>query len=192
MILPQLRAAILACFPGLDAPKKAFFRVVKRNAARLNLQPVDAITDQTKDVSNIEVCPGVPGVTSDPTEGEQVIVMFVGKDEVPYIIGRAALDMPGHLPFSVRHDAVRDIKFVSKTSAKVTVGITTVPVAKAPNLVAYLNALETWALSIDLAIAPAVLLLTAPQQLAYAASVTARTTAAGNISTIASTRLEAE
>lgn len=122
MILSHLRSAVLAAFPGLDAPKKAFFRVVKRNVARLNLQPVAAIADQTKDVSNVEVCPGVPGVTSDPTEGETCIVMFVGKDEVPYVIARAALDMPGHLPQTVRHDAVRDIKFVSKNNAKVYVG----------------------------------------------------------------------
>ena len=182
MILSNLRAAVLACFPGLDAPKKAFFRVVKRNLARLNLQPVAAIADQTKDVSNVEVCPGVPGVTSDPTEGETCIVMFVGKDETPYVIGRAALDMPGHLPQEVRHDAVRSIKFVSKNNAKVTVGITTIPVAKAPPVISAFAAIQAFALASSTA-------TTAPQIAAAALTLNGALAA---ISGYASTRLEAE
>lgn len=181
MILSHLRAAILACFPGLDAPKKAFFRVVKRNAARLNLQPVDAIADQTKDVSNVEVCPGVPGVTSDPTEGEQVIVMFVGKDEVPYIIGRAALDMPGHLPFSVRHDAVRDIKFVSKNNAKVYVGSgPTFALARAADVSTLLSQLKTAAATMEASVVPEVV------------AVGGILTAALTVTITGTTKLEAE
>ena len=182
MILSHLRTAVLAAFPGLDAPKKAFFRVVTRNIGRLNIQPVAAIADQTKDVSNVEVCPGVPGVTSDPTEGETCIVMFVGKDEIPYVIGRAALDMPGHLPQSVRHDAVRDITFVSKNSAKVFVGIVTVPVAKAFPVDAIKVALLGYTAAVALA----------PTLVGIVTAAAALQTALQAIPSAASTRLEAE
>ncbi len=146
MILKEFRTAMLAAFPGLDAPKKAFFRVSRRVVARLNLQPVNPELDQTKDLSNIEVCPGVPGVTSDPTEGETCIVMFVGKDEVPYVIARASETMPGHLPAEVRHDAGRVIRFVGKagsSAAKVYVGATpTFPLVRAIDVTSLLTALR--------------------------------------------------
>jgi hypothetical protein len=133
MILPHLRTAVLAAFPGLDAPKKAFFRVVRDIAGRLNLQPVAAAADQTKDLAAVEVCPGVPGVTSDPTPGETPIVAFVGADGVPYVIARAAEGMPGHTPIEVRHDATSAIRMISKaasSAAKVYVGSATAPLAK--------------------------------------------------------------
>ena len=196
MILSHLRTAVLAAFPGLDAPKKAFFRVVRDVVGRLNLQPVAGSADQTKDLAAVDVCPGVPGVTSDPPPGETPIVAFVGADGVPYVIARAAEGMPGHTPIEVRHDATTAIRLISKAAssgAKVYVGAApTKAVALAPDLVTYLNTIEMWALSIDLAIAPAVALLTAPQQATYSAAVTARTTAAGNISSIAATKLEAK
>jgi hypothetical protein len=146
MILPHLRTAVLAAFPGLDAPKKAFFRIARDLAGRLNLQPVNAKLDQTKDLSSIEICPGVPGVTSTPTEGETCIVMLVGKDEVPYVIARASEQMPGHVPIEVRHDAKTAIRFVSKTAsagAKVYCGAApTFALARADDLQALLSALN--------------------------------------------------
>ncbi len=145
MILPQLRAAVLASFPGIDAPKKAFFRIVRNVAARVNLQAMAPTSDQTTDLANVEVCPGVPGVTSDPTPGETVIVMLVGKDEVPYVVGRAAENMPGHVPAEVRHDATSAIRFVSKSAsagAKVYVGSATFPLARSADLDALLTALD--------------------------------------------------
>lgn len=132
MILSKFRTAMLAAIPGLDAPKKAFFRVVRNVAGRLNLQPVDPVADQTRDLESVEVCPGVPGVTSDPTPGEEVILAFIGKDGRPYVIARASEQMPGHTPIEVRHDATTAIRFISKTAsagAKVYVGSTTAPVA---------------------------------------------------------------
>jgi hypothetical protein len=149
MILPHLRTAVLAAFPGLDAPKKAFFRIARDLAGRLNLQPVNAKLDQTKDLSSIEICPGVPGVTSTPTEGETCIVMLVGKDEVPYVIARASEQMPGHVPIEVRHDAKTAIRFVSKTAsagAKVYCGAApTFPVAMGPPVTSAFGALLVFA-----------------------------------------------
>lgn len=166
MILSHFRTAMLAAIPGLDAPKKAFYRVQRNILARLNLQAISPTLDQTKDLSNIEVCPGVPGVTSDPTPGETCIVMFVGKDGVPYVIARAAEGMPGHTPAEVRHDATSAIRMVSKAAsvaAKVYVGSTTVAIAKAPQVEALDTALTTFATackaSADPALAAAALVL---------------------------------
>jgi len=149
MILAQLRTAVLAAFPGLDAPKKAFFRVVRDITGRLNLQPVAGLADQTKDLSAVEVCPGVPGVTSDPTPGETCIVMLVGKDEVPHVIARASEQMPGHTPVEVRHDATTAIRLISKAAssgAKVYVGAApTKAVALASPVEALATALEAFA-----------------------------------------------
>lgn len=154
MILAQLRTAVLAAFPGLDAPKKAFFRVVRDVAGCFNLQAVNATLDQTKDLSTIEVCPGVPGVTSDPTEGEQVVVMFVGKDEVPYVIARASASMPGHISKRVYHDAARAIHFISKTSssaAKMHVGASpTFPLALASDATAIVTKMQALGASLSL------------------------------------------
>ena len=193
MILAKFRTAMLAAIPGLDAPKKAFFRVARNVAGRFNLQPVDPVADQTRDLENVEVCPGVPGVTSEPTPGEEAIVAFVGKDGRPYIIARASEQMPGHTPIEVRHDATTAIRFVSKTAsagAKVYVGSApTVPVALAGPLGTYLNALELWAIEVDAVITAAGIGVAVPT---YAASVTARATAASNIGNIAATNLEAK
>ena len=155
MILSHLRAAVLAAFPGLDAPKKAFFRIATLAAGRLNLQPVTASADQTYDLKAIEVCPGVPGVTSDPTPGETCIVMFVGKDEVPYVIARASEQMPGHTPAEVRHDAATAIRLISKAAssgAKVYVGAApTQPVAMGNKVEAIKAALVTFAGALNVA-----------------------------------------
>lgn len=162
MILNSLRSAMLAAFPGLDAPKKAFFRVVRDVAGRFNLQPIFATADQTKDLSNIEICPGVPGVTSEPKEGEQVVVMFVGKDEIPYVIARASEQMPGHIPKQVYHDAERAIRFVSKPASLagiVYVGSTTFPLARAADLQALVVALQTLGATLEASGDPSVVIV---------------------------------
>ena len=185
MILSRLRTAVLAAFPGLDAPKKAFFRVAKAVAGRFALQPIFGIADQTKDLSNIEICPGVPGVTSDPTPGENVIVAFVGKDEVPYVIARASEQMPGHTPIEVRHDATTAIRFVSKTismGGKVYVGTVTFPVALAPPVGSAMAAIQAFALATSTA-------TTAPQ---IAIAATALNAALLAIPGYAAMKLEAQ
>jgi hypothetical protein len=160
MILAHLRTAVLAAFPGLDAPKKAFFRIARDLAGRLNLQPVNAKLDQTKDLSSIEVCPGVPGVTSTPTEGETCIVMLVGKDEVPYVIARASEQMPGHVPIEVRHDAKTAIRLISKTAsagAKVYCGSApTFALARAADVSALLASLNAAAATMSASAVPEV------------------------------------
>ena len=137
---------------------------------------------------------GVPGVSADLYLGTRTMLAFDRADPSnPFAAFFSPLGQTGHVPETVRHEAAVAIKLVGDSAGIVAIGSTPrVPVALAPNLVTYLQALEAWALSVDLAIAPAVLLLTAPQQLAYGTAVTVRTTAAGNISTIAATKLEAK
>jgi len=145
MILSDLRRAILAALPGLDAPTTALFRVGQAVAGRLRLQAIYSGLDQTKDLRNVEVCPGVPGVTSDPTESEHVIVAYVGQDRTPYVIARASEQQPGHIPAEVRHDATTAIRFVSRTASvlgKVYVGTVTFPLAKVLEVQALLAALQ--------------------------------------------------
>jgi hypothetical protein len=185
MILAHLRTAVLAAFPGLDAPKKAFFRIVRAVTGRLNLQPVNATLDQTKDLSAVEVCPGVPGVTSDPTDGETPVVAFVGKDETPFVVARAAEGMPGHTPVEVRHDATSAIRFVSKAAsagAKVYVGDPTTPVAMAIGVEAMRTAAATFAVRLSVATTLADVVSAGSL---YAADL-------GAISNISSTNLEAK
>lgn len=185
MLLAHLRTAVLAALPGLDAPKAAFFRISRAIAGRLNLQPVNGTLDQTKDLTAAEVCPGVPGVTSDPTPGETPIVAFVGADGTPYVIARAAEGMPGHTPVEVRHDATSAIRFVSKAAsigAKVHVGDVTVPVAKA----APVDAIKAALLAYTGAIA---LTPTLPGVVAAAAALQ---TALNAIPSAATTKLEAQ
>ncbi len=150
MILAKLRAAMLAAIPGLDAPKAAFFRVVRNVAGRLNLQHIGA-SDQTVDMSNVEVCPGVPGVTSDAADGETPIVAFIGADGVPYVIARASESMPGHTPVGVYHDASRSIYLITKAAsvdAKVFIGaLPRSPVALAPPVNSMKAALAAFALT---------------------------------------------
>ena len=185
MILAKFRTAMIAAIPGLDAPKKAFFRVMRNVAGRFNLQPVDPVADQTRDLESVEVCPGVPGVTSEPTPGEEAIVAFVGKDGRPYIIARASEQMAGHTPIEVRHDATTAIRFVSKTAsagAKVHVGSTTVPVAKAAPVDAINTALTAFATTASTA--------TTAAQIAAAAGTLL--TALQAIPSAACTKLEAQ
>lgn len=65
-------------------------------------------------------------------------------------------------------------------------------VARAPQLVAYLNALEAWALQVDIVVGPLFNALPPPAAALYNAIVATRTNAASNTSLIASTKLEAE
>lgn len=123
-MLEQLKAAVKAAFPGIDAPKTAVYRVVRAIGGRLNLQSVFA-PDKAPDLAPVEVRPGVPGVTSDPTPGEDVVVAFIGDDATPCVIARASEQGTGAIPIEVRHDATTAIRLISRTGssgAKVYVG----------------------------------------------------------------------
>jgi hypothetical protein len=119
------RALFLAAFPGAMAPRLAVCRVVRDVAGKLSLQPVDGPTDEVGNMKPVEVWPGVPGATSDPAEGELVVVAFVGADQRPCVIARVFEGGPGWPPESVYHDAklqVRLIASLASKNAKVIVG----------------------------------------------------------------------
>jgi hypothetical protein len=136
---------------------------------------------------------GVPGVSAEVFSGTRTLVAFDRADPTNPI---AALWSPfghtGHTPKKVYHEAHEELRFVGASAGVGRFGLETLPVAKALHTVNYLTALETWALSVDLAIAPMVALLTPPQQAAYTAAVSARTAAAANIAQIPATKLEAQ
>lgn len=198
MILSHLRTAVLAAFPGLDAPKKAFFRVVRSVGLRLNVQPVNATLDQTRDLSNIEVWPGVPGVSSDPKEGEQVVISFVGKDQTPIVTHRGPPTAPAStefgvaptcpLPLEVRHDVAVSLRMLSRSepATKMYVGgngSPTYPVALAPPVDSIKTALTTFAAA--LALGPP-----GPTPLQVEAAAAALQTALGLIPSAAAAKLE--
>lgn len=197
--LSTLTAAVRAAFPGIDAPRSAVMRLIRAVGARVSLQTI-ALQDQAPEANPVEVWPGVPGVTSDPTAGEEVVILFVGADQVPYVIGRGREGGPGDVPQAVRHDAVTEIRFLSRpasVAAKVRVGAALptppTPVAMAVPVSTYLAALEAWAVQVDLEIAALLLangLLPVPT---YPPAITNRTNAASaNLSAIPSTNLEAK
>jgi hypothetical protein len=147
--LATLAAAVRAAFPGIDAPRSAVMRLIRAVGPRVSLQQI-ALQDQAPEASPVEAWPGVPGVTSDPTEGEEVLLLFVGKDQVPYVIGRGREGGPGDVPQAVRHDAVTAIRFLSRSAslgAKVRVGADLptppVPVAIAPKVAEAFVQVET-------------------------------------------------
>lgn len=153
MIREQLRAAMRAAFPGLDEPKSVLMRVIRQAASRFVLQSISTRDDMPEEPTTAEICPGVPGVTSDPTPGEQVIVVLVGKDAIPYVVGRASEQMPGAVPIEVRHDATTAIRMVSRldsAGAKVYVGAApTSALARAADLASLLAALQGLATSLS-------------------------------------------
>jgi hypothetical protein len=142
--LATLAAAVRAAFPGIESPRSAVMRLIRAVGSRVAVQQI-ALQDEAPEASPIEVWPGVPGVTSDPTEGEEVVMLFVGADQVPYVIGRGREGGPGDVPQAVRHDAVTAIRFLSRaasTGAKVYIGTTTFPLARAADLLTLVTTLQ--------------------------------------------------
>jgi len=182
-MLEQLKAAVRAAFPGLDAPKTAVYRVVRAIGGRLNLQSVFA-PDKAPDLAPVEVRPGIPGVTSDPTPGEDVVVAFIGADATPCVIARASEQGTGSIPIEVRHDATTAIRLISRTGssgAKVYVGTGTTPVAKA----APVDAIKAALLAFTAAVAAT------PTTPGIVAAAAALQIALNGIPTAATTKLEA-
>jgi hypothetical protein len=183
--LESLRAAVNAAFGmagvDLEAPRSAIMRIIRSVGTRLSLQKID-VEDQAPDANPIEVWPGVPGVSSDPSGGEEVILSFVGQNQVPFVTGWS----PVFTPLKVRHDAKTEIRFVSLTAsvaAKVYVGAApTTPVAMSGPVTSLKAAIATFATSTSAA--------TTAAQIATAAGILNNALTA--IPSAASTNLEAK
>lgn len=154
------------------------------------------LEDRDKELADplpIPIWPGIPGASSELYSGTRMLLAFDRADSTRPL---AALFSPkgeaGHVPKKVFLEANELIHLLGTSLGVAKIGAVTQPVALAPNVVAYLSAVEAWALSVDIAIAPLIAALTPPQKAAYSAAVSARTTAAGNIATIPATRLEAQ
>lgn len=186
--LEALRAAVKAAFGAagfdLEAPRAAVVRVVRAVGTRLSLQSID-VQDQTPNANPIEVWHGVPGASCDPKGGEEVVLSFVGANQTPFVTSWS----PVTVPVKLRFDASTEVRFVSlaaSVGAKVCVGATpTLPVALAPNLVTYLQALEACLAASDAVLEGLVGIVYTPLK-------ATRLTAASSIANIPSSNLEAK
>lgn len=154
------------------------------------------LEDRDKKLSDplpIPIWPGVPGTSAELYSGTRMLLAFDRADPTKPL---AALFSPkgeaGHVPKKVFLEANDLIHLLGASLGVAKIGLITQPVALATSLTAYLSVVETWALSVDIAIAPLVAALPLPQQVTYNAAVAARTAAAANIPQIAATRLEAQ
>lgn len=183
--LASLAAAVRAAFPGIDSPRSAVMRLIRAVGPRVSLQTI-ALQDEAPEANPVEVWPGVPGVTSDPSEGEEVVLLFVGADQVPYVIGRGREGGPGSVPIRVRHDATNGVYFVTTSAGKVYIGppgigeTARVPVAKAPQVDALKEALQAYCVAVA----------EAPTLLGIVAATAGLATALNVIAPSGTTRLE--
>ncbi len=161
---------------------------------RVSLQQVDRageVADFGRTEGAVRLYAGSPGVSAelDLRGGAtpETILAFSRADwSDPIAFLAPGLGQPGHVPFRTYHEADNTIRFVSHSNGVVRVGAApTKAVALSPDLITYLNASEACWAAIDTAMLG---LVGAP----YTPLKTARTTAAGNISAIAATKLEAK
>lgn len=151
--LESLRAAVKAAFGmagvDLEAPRSAIMRVIRAVGTRLSLQKID-VEDQAPDANPTDIWPGVPGVSSDPFGGEEVILSFVGNNQTPFVTGWSPIAMP----LNVRHDARTEIRFVSlaySAAAKVYVGAApTFSLARAIDVTTIVTKLQALGASLSL------------------------------------------
>ncbi len=155
--------------------------------------------DRDKELDDEKFVPawcGVPGVSAEVFSGTRTLAGFDRADPTNPFTGLwSPYNQPGHVPQKVFHEANDEIRFFAESAGVGRFGVTTVPVAKAPDLVAYLNASEAWAVQVDLilnAFATALGINLAVVFPAYGPAVTARVNAASNISSIPATKLEAQ
>lgn len=155
-VLEVLRSAMRTAHPDLDAVPLAFYGVVRDLAGRYSLQTLRP-QDGLPDALPVNAWHGAPGISSDPTPGEHVVVAFVGKDAEPVLIARSPRGEQGHVPIRVRHEASTEIRLVQHSDGVVRVGpdlpTPPEPVALAPALRLYLEKLEAWAYQVDIVLA---------------------------------------
>lgn len=202
-LVEAMRVLVKALVPELPALQLRRARITSQsNDGRVSLQQVDrdgSVSDFGRTDGAVSLYAGTPGTSADldlaATEFRQgsapeTILAFASADQsAPFTFLAAPLGQPGHVPLIVRHEAWNEVRFVGASSGKVFVGASpTNPVALAPFLVGYLQALELWALQIDLVLSAASLDVLVPT---YAATKAPRVTAAGNITSIPATKLEA-
>ena len=193
---PRLASLIEKVVENAKARPHATFRAATVQSQDAALRVALRLEDRDKTVADplpLAIWPGIPGASFELFAGTRMLLGFDRADPTkPF----AALFSPkgeaGHVPQKIYLEASDLIHLLGASLGVAKVGLTTQPVALAPNVVAYLSSVEAWALSVDIAIAPLIAALTLLQQATYAAAVAARTTAAGNIATIPATRLEAE
>ncbi len=203
-----LRSLVRGFVPELPALElRRALVTAQANDGRVSLRQVDRageVADFGRTEGAVRLYAGTPGTSADfdlvqsevsPLNAPEVILAFSRADwSDAFAFLSSPLGMPGHVPKEVRHEARVAIRLVGASDGIVYVGATpTQPVALANDLVAYLNALEAWALQVDiyLALVAAAIPLPLPTP-AYPDAVSDRVTASGFISNIPATRLEAK
>ncbi len=129
---------------------------------------------------------GVPGVSAEVFSGTRMLAGFDRADPTnPFACLWSPYGEPGHVAKKVFHEANNEIRFFAESAGVGRFGIITQPVALAPNLVTYLQALEACLAASDAVLEG----LVGP---AYTPLKAARLAAAANISSIPATKLEAQ
>lgn len=165
----QLRAGTVQ---SQDAQGRVSLRLEERDKELADPRPIPAWC-------------GTPGVSAEVFSGTRTLLGFDRADPSnPFAALWSPVGQAGHVPNIVRHEAFLRIEMVAASAGKVQVGTPAVPVALAPNLVPYLQALETYLLAIDAALTTLVGPTLTPL-------IAARVAAAANIGSIPATKLEA-
>lgn len=214
-----LRDLVRGFVPELPTLELRRARVTSQgNDGRVSVQQVNRdgeVSDFGRTEGAVRLYPGVAGASVQyfdpaseaPTATPEVVLAFARADwSDPLALLAAPKGQPGHVPHKVFFEASSLIQLVGNSDGIVRVGATpTKPVALAPDLVTYLQALEAWAYQLDLAIAPAIAVFPPANILTYGTAVSDRIAAANypgvpvppvpppaTFSSITATKLEAK
>jgi hypothetical protein len=164
--------------------------VQSQTSAREVSLRLDARDKELSDPLPVHAWYGVPGVSAEVFSGTRTMLAFDRHEPAnPFAALWSPYGQTGHVPKKVYHEANEELRFLASSTGVGRFGAVTVPVAKAPDLVAYLQALELWAVQVDLVLTAAGLDAIVPT---YAATKAPRVSAAGNITSIPATKLEAQ
>lgn len=198
-----LRDIVRGFVPELPALELRRARVVAQASdGRVSVQQVDRsgeVADFGRTEGAVRFYTGLPGASAElnTTNNPETILAFTRADwSEPIAFLAPPVGQPGHVPINVFLEASSTLRFVGNSAGIVKVGADpTTAVALAGDLVTYLEALEDWALQIDLMVitlAGAIPFPIPPPPTPYSLAIDARTTAADDISSIPATKLEAK
>lgn len=198
-----LRDLVRGFVPELPALELRRARVVAQAAdGRVSVQQVDRsgdVADFGRTNGAVRLYSGLAGASAElnTSNTPETILAFSRADwSDPIAFLAPPKGQPGHVPTNVFLEASSTLRMVGNSAGVVKVGAApTVPVALAPDLVTYLEALEEWAVRTDaymLVVAAAA--GAAPPVVGdpYSLSILARAAAANDIASIPATKLEAQ
>lgn len=190
-----LRDLVRGFVPELPTLELRRARVTSQgNDGRVSVQQVNRdgeVSDFGRTEGAVRLYSGSPGISAEldlrNDQKPETILAFAHADNSdPIAFLAPPVGQPGHIPFRAFYEAVDTLRMVGNSAGRVKVGAApTKAVALAPDLVTYLQASEACWAAVDAVLEG----LVGPT---YTPLKTARLTAAGNISAITATKLEAK